>query len=78
MELIRDWPVSRPKQELQSFLGTCVYGFYPDFAKLPVLLIDLTKGRSRKDPVEFNNVHHSTFEALMARFRSPFVILDLG
>ncbi|KAG6614674.1 reverse transcriptase [Phytophthora cinnamomi] len=65
-ELIRNWPVPQTKHELQSFLGTCVYvlRFCPDFAELSVPLIELTKGKGRRDPVVFEEEHTRVFNEL--------------
>ncbi|GMF48637.1 unnamed protein product [Phytophthora fragariaefolia] len=75
-ELIRNWPVPHTKHELQPFLGTCVYvlRFCPDFAELSVSLIELTKGKSRRDPVAFEEEHTRVFNELKARLSSPTIL----
>ncbi|TYZ66257.1 hypothetical protein PybrP1_008128, partial [[Pythium] brassicae (nom. inval.)] len=71
--VIRDWPLPKPKCNLQSFLGTCVYvlRFCEGFAKLTAPLTELTKRKRPNNPVVFTKTATSAFASLKKKLVAP-------
>ncbi|OWZ09915.1 Pol Polyprotein [Phytophthora megakarya] len=75
-KVITDFPVPRTKHQLQSFLGTCVYGLRcsREFVTLAAPLTELTKGKAKNDTISFDEMHMTAFRELKSRLRAPPVL----
>ncbi|KAE9284771.1 Transposon Ty3-G Gag-Pol polyprotein [Phytophthora rubi] len=76
IQVIKEWPTPRTKQELQSFLGTCVYvmKYCDGFGDLMAPITELTKGKSRRDPITFGEKEQHAFDELKRKLASPPVL----
>ncbi|OWZ14638.1 LOW QUALITY PROTEIN: polyprotein [Phytophthora megakarya] len=75
-KVIQEWPTPRMKQELQLFIGTCVYvmRFCDGFGDLIAPLTELIKGKSRRDPIAFGEKEQQSFDELKQRLASPPIL----
>ncbi|KAG3006436.1 hypothetical protein PC116_g21188 [Phytophthora cactorum] len=69
---IRDWPLPKPKHELQSFIRTWVYvsRFCAGFADHVALLTELVKNKPPKDVIVFSEQQKIAFETLKSKLAS--------
>ncbi|KAG2763736.1 hypothetical protein PC129_g21424 [Phytophthora cactorum] len=76
-DIIRNWPTPCTKQDLQSFLGTCVYvmKFCDGFGELIAPLTELSKGKSRRDTIVFGDKEKKAFAELKAKLASPPILV---
>ncbi|OWZ12678.1 Pol Polyprotein [Phytophthora megakarya] len=64
VRVILNGPKPRTKRELQSFLGTY-------FAEYSAPLTEITKGKTRNEQLQFNELHRQCFEELKPRLSKP-------
>ncbi|KAG3047783.1 hypothetical protein PI125_g26810 [Phytophthora idaei] len=77
VQTIKDWPVPRTQEELQSFLGLMGYvqRFCPEYASLTATMFALLKEKDKRNTkIHFNDEQLKNFKELERRMCNPPVL----
>ena len=76
INIIRDWQIPKTKQQMKKFLGTIVYNdkFCKDFGTLVAPLHEATRGKTKHEPIELNDLQRASFDEIKKRMTTTPVL----
>ena len=76
IRIIKEWPIPRTKQQMQSFIGTCVYvlKYCENFAELITPLTNATRNKTKHEKIQLSKLQLESFNKLKEVLSSPPVL----